>query len=212
MNYPKLKEMFIESKAENVLNEKGDIGTVKLNKKNSQRKDYDFSKVDSIDSDKYASFINSEKPEKLLKEGVGYISIPSVDIKLPVFEGLWNEYLLLGVGTMKPNQQIGERNYALAGHTYHYGSDLLLTSIHNTYIGEKVYVTDFNRVAIYEIYNVQNIGVYDTDYTLDDKENEKNPIVTFITCEYDGLSRYLVQGKLKEMKTFDDKTEKIFIK
>ena len=47
---------------------------------------------------------------------IGGISIPELNMNLPIFKGLENVALYYGAGTMKENQVMGQGNYSLASH------------------------------------------------------------------------------------------------
>lgn len=47
---------------------------------------------------------------------IGIISMPSIKLKLPIYQGLDNDNLVKRAGIMKPHEQMGTGNYALAGH------------------------------------------------------------------------------------------------
>src|SRR5699024_11149761 len=71
---------------------------------------------------------------------IGEIYVPDVGIHIPILEGLTNENLWLASATMKPNQVMGEGNYAIAGH-YMLDKSLLFTPLENSQEGQKVYIT-----------------------------------------------------------------------
>ena len=48
----------------------------------------------------------------------GQVSVPSVHIAVPVYEGVSDGTLAWGAGTSKPGQLMGEGNYAIQGHNY----------------------------------------------------------------------------------------------
>src|SRR5699024_8193957 len=70
---------------------------------------------------------------------VGEIYMPDVDMRLPILEGVSNENLWVGAGTMKPGQRMGEGNYAFAGH-HMWDESQLFTPIKNSEIGDHAYV------------------------------------------------------------------------
>lgn len=46
----------------------------------------------------------------------GFIRIPAISVKLPIYEGASDKVLALGAGTLKPNQHMGAANYAVGAH------------------------------------------------------------------------------------------------
>lgn len=67
---------------------------------------YDFKKVKSID---FAQTTRSRV--KNTAGAIGAISIPSVKLYLPVMQGLSDEALSTGGGTMRADQKMGKGNY-----------------------------------------------------------------------------------------------------
>lgn len=72
---------------------------------------------------------------------IGKIAVPAVGLKLPIFEGINDNNLLRGAGTMKENEKMGEGNYALAGHHMN-NPDILFSPLAKAQVGELVYLTD----------------------------------------------------------------------
>ncbi|BDR59443.1 hypothetical protein XA3_18840 [Xylocopilactobacillus apicola] len=127
---------------------------------------------------------------------IGYIVIPTVDIRNPVFKGYGESgnNLLHGVGTMKPNQIMGAGNYALAGH--YMNNQTVFHNLSKAKVGEDVYLTDLKFFYKYRISSIQrNVAANRTDL-IEDHLNMTQ--ITMITCESlvaDSL-RTVVQGNL----------------
>lgn len=82
--------------------------TVVKPQQNSKKANFDFKKIKAVDSQMVVSAATSAK-----NAAIGKIAMPSVGLKLPIFEGLNNEDLVRGAGTMKQGEQMGaEGNYA----------------------------------------------------------------------------------------------------
>ncbi|EOS7791546.1 class A sortase [Enterococcus hirae] len=111
--------------------------------------------------------------------GVGTLSIPSIHMELPILEGISQSNLSVGAGTMKPNQIVGEGNFALAGH-YMTDSGLLFGGLKNVNTGDQVSLTYQNQQAIYQVTEIKKISA-DNGYVIDDTEG--NGILTLITCD-----------------------------
>lgn len=123
---------------------------------------------------------------------IGEIYIPSVQLHLAIMEGLTNENLNVASGTMKPGQEMGKRNYAIAGH--HAYTNILFTPLMNIQLGNKIYITDKSEVYEYKVTNLKYLTKND-GYVIDDSEGDK--IITLITCsDPQGTKRYMVRGKL----------------
>lgn len=105
---------------------------------NLKRKgNFDFDSVESISNELVlkAQFKNNDLPI------IGGIAIHNVKLSLPIYNGLDNTSLLSGAGTMKPDQQMGKRNYALASHSAK-DKTILFSPLEFISLKEKIYVTD----------------------------------------------------------------------
>lgn len=122
----------------------------------------------------------------------GKIAIPSVNILLPIVEGVTNQSLSVGAGTMKPNQEMGKGNYALASHNMN-DYKTLFSPLLNIKTGAKIYLTNGSKTFVYQVDRKEYIDPSHVEVI--DDEKGKNEI-TLITCSMDGNQRLLVQGKL----------------
>ena len=81
-------------------------------------------------------------------ETLGVLSIPGIDINLPIVEGVGGENLFRGAATNKIGQVMGEGNYVLASH-YMYDGVSLFAPLDKLEPGMKIYVSDYNQVHVY---------------------------------------------------------------
>lgn len=126
----------------------------------------------------------------------GYLIIPSVDLKIPVLEGIDNKNMAVASGTMKPNQEMGERNYAIAGH-HIANPKLLFSPVRNVQVGDKLYLTDKRKVYEYKTTNTFMVADREDDVIND---VPKKRYITLVTCEtYWGGNRYIVRGELSKV-------------
>lgn len=127
------------------------------------------------------------------------IIIPSIGMNLPIFEGLINENLMVGAGTMKPNQQLGSGNYALASHSVFsgYGSNYLLFSpLHRAKTSTTVYIIQNGRSYRYKITDIYEVTP-DAGYVIDDVPGEN--LLTLVTCtDINATKRLIVQARFVE--------------
>ncbi|MFB8450031.1 class A sortase [Enterococcus thailandicus] len=135
-------------------------------------------------------------PKKVVSSfGVGRIEIADIALFLPILEGVSQENLSVGAGTMKANQSLGRGNFALAGH-YMTDAGLLFGGIKNVTVGSGIYVTYYSDMAYYTVTEVKHITKHDGDVVLD---SQGEGILTLITCDssIDGTAgRYMVRAKL----------------
>lgn len=113
--------------------------------------------------------------------GAGTIEIPSIGLKLPILEGMTQENLSVGAGTMKPNQVLGQGNFALAGH-YMTNAGLLFGGIKNVHQGDLIQLTYQNqlRLVAYRVTEVKRI-TKDQGQVISDSQG--TGLLTLITCD-----------------------------
>lgn len=120
--------------------------------------------------------------EKVVTQyGAGTIEIPSIGMKLPILEGMTQENLSVGAGTMKPNQVLGQGNFALAGH-YMTNAGLLFGGIKNVHQGDLIQLTYQNqlRLVAYRVTEVKRI-TKDQGQVISDSQG--TGLLTLITCD-----------------------------
>lgn len=128
----------------------------------------------------------------------GVIIVPSVNIKLPILEGMSNTNLNYGAGTMKPHQKMGKNNYALAGH-HAYNENALFTPLMRLPKHAKIYLTDKDKVYEYQT-TKQFVVDKSQGQVINDVDGKK--MVTLVTCtDVEGTKRLIIQGELKH--TYD---------
>ncbi len=121
---------------------------------------------------------------------IGSIAVPSVHMQLPILKGVGHSVLAIGAGTMKPNQQLGQGNYALAGH-YFEEKDILFSPLYQAQIGDIIYITDMKDVYEYKLTTKKIIAATDV-YIIDDIPNQTT--LTLITCAEKGSKRLALQA------------------
>lgn len=127
---------------------------------------------------------------------IGVISIPDVSLKLPIIQGLDDESLAVGAGTMHPDQRMGEGNYALAGH-YLRNATALFGPLHEIEIGTTIYLQDETQTYEYVVTSLETVSPERVD-VLDDTST---PTITLITCTFDTTERLIVKGTLVTSST-----------
>ncbi|EOI7546445.1 class A sortase, partial [Enterococcus hirae] len=121
--------------------------------------------------------VNAEKVVSTF--GAGMIQIPSINMNLPIVEGMSQENLSVGAGTMKANQELGKGNFTLAGH-YMTNAGLLFGGIKNVKKNDLVQVTYKNKTMNFKVTKVKQITAEDNQVIFD---SEGNGILTLITCD-----------------------------
>ncbi|WP_407371329.1 class A sortase [Carnobacterium sp.] len=156
--------------------------------KNQQKKaSFDFEEVRLLDLKTVAlARFNSDQINV-----IGGISIPSVNLNLPIGKGTSEYTLALTAGTMKENQVMGKGNYTLAGHHMN-RSDLLFSPLYEVEMGAVVYLTDLNTIYEYEITEQRTIEATEIEVLADSPDET---VLTLITCDDDGITRLLTVAK-----------------
>lgn len=167
-----------------------------IKKNNGRNSSFDFDEVQELDL-RTILMANLNKNDITI---IGGISIPSVNMNLPIGKGTSKYTLALTAGTLKEEQVMGEGNYALAGH-HMKRDDLLFSPLYNVEKGAAVYLTDLNYIYEYKIYEQRTIEATDVE-VIDDLEGET--ILTLITCDDDGETRLLTRGHFVKKTTIDE--------
>jgi sortase A len=130
---------------------------------------------------------------------IGSIAIPSVDLYLPIGNGVSNETLALAAGTMKANQKMGQGNYALAGHHMIKHGALFSPLYYKSKVGQMIYVSDAKKIYAYKTSQRTFIKATDVQ-VIDDVPGQK--LITLITCDKTGAGRLMIRGKYEQQWSF----------
>lgn len=152
---------------------------------------YDFNAISDVDVKQVAAAATDNQQGYL-----GKIAIPAVHIKLPIVKGVSKVALATGAGTMKPDEKMGQGNYALAGHNM-LNPNILFSAVAETKVGQKIYITDLKKVYVYQI-NHREVITPTTVTIIDDIPGKK--MITLITCAESGTKRWAVQGDLLKVE------------
>ena len=175
------------------------VSKEKLEENQDTEGNFDFDSVKAISSE---AVLSAQWDAQQLPV-IGGIAIPEVEINLPIFKGLDNVNLFYGAGTMKPNQKMGEGNYALASHhifTAENASQMLFSPLANAKEGMKIYLTDKEKVYTYVIREVKHVTPDRVD-EIEDREGINE--ITLVTCvDYNATERIIVKGDFKEVKPY----------
>ena len=116
---------------------------------------------------------------------MGYISIPSLDIKLPVSKD-WNDGLL-NVGACRYKGSIYQDNLVICAHNYF----TYFAKIYKLSSGDEVVFTDvYDEDILYEVSNQEIVDGKDKNEMLSDEENWD---LTMFTCTLSGRTRQTVR-------------------
>ena len=116
---------------------------------------------------------------------IGYISIPSLDIKLPVSKD-WNDGLL-NVGACRYKGSTYQDNLVICAHNYF----TYFAKIYKLASGDEVVFTDvYDEDILYEVSNQEIVDGKDKNEMLSDEENWD---LTMFTCTLSGRTRQTVR-------------------
>lgn len=162
---------------------------------------FDFDAVEDMDLQKVAAARASNTKLNI----IGIISIPDIDMNLTIAPGVDNYTLALAVGTLNPEQEMGDGNYALAAHHMVAKDALFGPLVYKAEKNQKVYLTDLDKVYEYKITKRELIS--ETDIQVIDPVEDKK-LITMITCDASGDKRWMVQGELVKTYDIDDAPKK----
>lgn len=149
---------------------------------------FDFKNVESIKASSILSLSEFEN-----SQAIGVISIPEVEMKIPILNGMSQSNLMVGAGTMKKDQKIGVGNYALAGHNWR-DKKSLFSPLHQVEKGMVVSITDKESTHHYKIDTIMLV----TPDRIDLINDTETPKLTLVTCNYDGTERLIIQASIIE--------------
>lgn len=173
-----------------------------IKKNQSKKGNYDFSNVKDLDLQTVAK----NRANKQNVNIIGTIAIPDINMSIPIAKGVDNNTLALAAGTMREDQEMGKGNYALAGHNMAHGSKILFSPLYyHAKVGQKVYLTDLDKIYTYKITERKFIDADRVDVV----NNTKEPIITLITCDATGARRLMVRGKLIKTQKFKNAPVKV---
>lgn len=139
---------------------------------------------------------------------IGRLFIPSIDANLTIFNGVTNDILHAGVGTMRPNLTMGEGNFPIAGH-YSRNKDVLFGDLISVEIGDEIYITDNETVYEYRVFDTRIVEPSEIEWIEDTVASEHGkPIISLMNCYYvngrNSGNRYFVFGELVDTHSVDE--------
>lgn len=164
---------------------------------------YDYGKVKPA-SELDLSTLNPNYDKRLL---VGHISMPAIGTNLPILEGVSNANLYAGAGTLKPYQQMGKGNYALASHFMPDGVSNF-SKIGQLQKGNMILLSNGKNVYKYKTISVKNMPI-NSSSVVNDVKGKK--LVTLVTCtDIYGSARTVVQGEFVKKQSINSQLGKYF--
>ncbi|MHC5250341.1 class A sortase [Enterococcus sp. LJL90] len=128
----------------------------------------------------------------IIDYGIGRIDCDEIGLHTAIMEGSTDDLLQVGAGTMKPNQEVGKGNYALAGHNM-MNRNLLFGSLRYAEVGQVIDVEAYGEKASYTITET-TIVEPSAVHVIEDTEGEG--LLTLVTCNATGDKRLIIRGTL----------------
>ncbi|MGX6970111.1 class A sortase [Vagococcus bubulae] len=176
-----------------------DKDKIKKHSKELDNHDFDFSKSNKADIT--AALKSTFKDDKV--PVLGGITIPDLNINLPILRGVSDYAILMGAGTMKKDQEMGKGNYALTSH-HMLNQEVLFGPIILAKEDMSIYLTDLENVYEYKVKETKYIQATDV-HVIEDHDSQSE--LTLITCDETGEGRFMVNASfLKKLPV--EKTEK----
>ncbi len=130
---------------------------------------------------------------------MGYIEIPKIDVRLPIYHGTSEEVLQKGVGHIESTALPIGGDFTHSVLTGHRGlpSAELFTNLDQVEIGDRFYIYVLNKVLAYEVDEINTVLPYELEQLQALKGRD---MVTLITCTPYGVNthRLLVRGTRTE--------------
>lgn len=201
---PQLNQFRIDNRAKKNNAVAEEISATDMQNNINSKTSFDFDSIEEISTS--GTWLSPDLIDQNLI--IGRLYIPSIDLNLTVFNGLSNSILLAGLGTMRPGLTMGQGNFPIAGH-YSADSDILFGNLISVEIGDKIYLTDNEKIYEYKVYETRIVDVTEVKWVENTvaKEHGK-PIISLMNCYYiDGQNsgdRYFVFGELIEISDLAD--------
>lgn len=176
---------------------------IQANTKNNNNEDaeFDFADVRNVSTDDVQQAYENIANSKTNVDILGAVAIPNAGINVSVLKGLGDEALLSGAGTFYPDQQMGVGNYPLASHNMIEGDQLLSPIITEVEMGDKIYLTDLDKIYVFETNFIEAVDPSRVDLVAPKSDL---PMITLMTCDNDLVHRFIVQGVLVEEMSFSE--------
>lgn len=138
-------------------------------------------KIEEYQASQNKSSFQNTNISKDKSKVVGVLSVPSVDIKEPVYPGpATPEQLDRGVSFAEEKEFLKDQNISLAGHT-DYSMNYQFTKLHGAKKGDEVTLKVGKETRKYKITSIKDVDPYAVQ-VLDEMNKDKQQL-TLITCD-----------------------------
>lgn len=140
---------------------------------------------------------------------MGYIEIPKIDIKIPIYHGTGEESLQNGVGHLEGSSLPigGKGTHSILSAHRGLPTSRLFTDLDQLWKGDEFYIYILNEIHAYKVDQVLVVEPHDTEALMIDEDKD---YVTLVTCTPYAVNthRLLVRGKRVEYKGQEANTKK----
>jgi sortase A len=134
-------------------------------------------------------------PQEAIDGTIGIMTIPKIDLKVAIGEGVDNETLKFAVGHFEGTAMPGDKgNFAVAGHRSYTYSEYF-NRLDEVQVGDEILVKTKNNEFRYKVYEKK--VVEPTEVSVLDKT--KDATITLVTCTPIRVAthRLIIKGKLE---------------
>lgn len=193
---PQISSKVIEKRTKENAEQVENISAEKLQDNLKTEAEFDFDSILEISPSQTFSSSNKIDEDLIL----GRLLIPSIDLNLTLYNGVTNEILHAGLGTMRPGLQMGEGNFPIAGH-YSRNKNALFGNLTALELGDFIYLTDNDQVYEYQVYDTKVVKPTELEWIEDQvAEEHGDSVISLMNCYYvDGKytdNRFFVFGEL----------------
>lgn len=197
---PRITSWWIGHRSKQNVSEIEEISAQTLQDNLAGESDFDFDAIEEISPT--GALLDGSAVDKSLI--VGRLFIPSIDLNLTVYNGVTNQILNAGVGTMRPNLTMGEGNFPIAGH-YASNKDVLFADLTSVAIDDEIFLTDNDKIYEYRVYDTKIVTPSEIEWIYDEVAEERGkPVISLMNCYYvngrNSGDRYFVFGELVDVK------------
>lgn len=194
ISLPYASKRIIKEKVKTNQNILEEITIEEIEENETTEAEYDYSSVRDVEARSVITKVNHSYNKSI----IGQIIIPDLDMNLPILKGTNDANLMAGATTMIEDQQMGEKNYPLAGH-YMKDESLLFGSLIHIEEGSIVKITNKKMTYEYRIYHtllVPETSIYMLEH--EQAKERGKPIISLMTCYYTSKNqqRFFALGEL----------------
>ncbi|OOM75102.1 sortase family protein [Clostridium puniceum] len=162
---------------------------------NMQKEDSEFNKSEGTNNVYQNEAVKDEPKDSKLENTIGVLSIPKIDLKVAIGQGVDNEILKYSVGHFQETALPGEKgNFCLIGHrSYNYGQ--FFNRLDQISSGDEIIVNANNKEYKYKVTNIKVVEPEEVSVLNQTDDSE----ITLITCTPIRIAthRLIVKGALE---------------